>query len=57
MDGMSRWSQIAPLSPFCRETFRKLVAAGKAPQPVKFSTRCTAYPNRALHKFFAAPLT
>lgn len=55
-DGMSRWNQIAPFSPFSREKFRQLVIAGKAPQPVKFSERCTAYQNRELHKFFADPL-
>jgi len=54
--GMSRWNQIAPFSPFCRETFRQLVKAGKAPQPVRFSARCTAYHNSELHKFFADPL-
>lgn len=57
VDGMSRWSQIAPFSPFCREKFRQLVRAGKAPQPVRFSERCTAYSNRELHKFFADPLS
>jgi hypothetical protein len=55
-DGLSRWQQIAPFSPFCREKFRQLVRAGKAPQPVRFSERCTAYPNRELHKFFTDPL-
>jgi len=55
-DGMSRWNQIAQFSPFSREKFRQLVIAGKAPQPVKFSLRCTAYQNRELHKFFADPL-
>jgi prophage regulatory protein len=55
-DGMSRWSQIEPFSPFSREKFRQLVRAGRAPQPVRFSERCTAYPNRELHKFFADPL-
>jgi len=55
-DGMSRWQQIKPFSPFSREKFRQLVKAGRAPQPVKFSERCTAYPNRELHKFFADPL-
>lgn len=54
--GMSRWGQIAPFMPFSREKFRQLVKAGKAPQPVKLSERCTAYPNRELHKFFADPL-
>lgn len=55
-DGMSRWNQIAPFSPMCREKFRQLVKAGKAPQPVRFSERCTAYSNRELHAFFADPL-
>jgi len=57
MDGMSRWSQIAPFSPFCREKFRQLVNAGRAPQPCRFSDRCTAYSNKELHKFFADPLS
>ena len=56
IDGMSRWSQIAPFSPFCREKFRQLVLSGKAPQPIRFSERCTAYQNRELHRFFADPL-
>ena len=55
-DGMSRWNQIEPFSPFCREKFRQLVNAGKAPPPIKFSERCTAYSSRELHKFFADPL-
>ncbi|WP_423708812.1 helix-turn-helix transcriptional regulator [Undibacterium sp. WLX3042] len=55
-DGMSRWNQIAPFAPMCKETFRQLVKAGRAPQPIKFSERCTAYSNRELHKFFADPL-
>ena len=56
LDGMSRWNQIKRFSPFSREKFRQLVRAGKAPQPVKFSERCTAYPNRELHRFFDDPL-
>ena len=56
VDGLSRWNQIAPFAPFSREKFRQLVIAGKAPQPVKLSERCTAYQNRELHKFFADPL-
>ena len=56
LDGLSRWRQIAPFSPICREKFRQLVRTGKAPQPIRFSERCTAYSNRELHKFFADPL-
>ena len=56
LDGMSRWNQIKRFSPFSREKFRQLVRAGKAPQPVKFSERCTAYSNKELHRFFNDPL-
>lgn len=55
-DGLSRWNQIAPFSPFSREKFRQLVIAGKAPRPVRLSERCTCYSNRELHLFFADPL-
>jgi prophage regulatory protein len=54
--GMSRWKQFAPFSPFSREKFRQLSLAGKAPQPVRFSERCTAYHNQDLLKFLADPL-
>jgi len=56
LDGLSRWSAIEAYVPFSREKFRQLVKKGMAPQPVKFSERCTAYSNRELHKFFADPL-
>lgn len=56
LDGMSRWNQIAQFSPVCREKYRQLMKAGKAPQAIKFSLRCTAYSNRELHRFFADPL-
>lgn len=56
VDGMSRWSQIAPFSPFSREKFRQLVIAGKAPPAHRLSERCTAYQNRELHRFFADPV-
>lgn len=56
IDGMSRWRQVAPFSPFSREKFRQLVNAGKAPPAVRLSERCTCYSNRELHRFFADPL-
>jgi len=56
VDGMSRWNQIAPFSPFSREKFRQLVNRGKAPPAVRLSERCTCYSNRELHRFFADPL-
>ena len=56
VDGMSRWSQIKPFSPFSRETFRKMVVAGKAPQPIRMGMRCTFWKNSELHEFFQNPL-
>ncbi|CAN5792414.1 hypothetical protein BH11PSE12_BH11PSE12_02160 [soil metagenome] len=56
LDGMSRWGQFKQFCPFSREKFRTLALAGKAPQPVRFSLRTTAYSNRELHKFFDDPL-
>lgn len=55
-DGLSSWNQIAPFLPFSREKFRQLVLAGKAPQPVRFSERCTAYRNAEVHRWLADPL-
>ena len=55
LDGLSRWNVIAQFVPFSREKFRQLVKAGKAPRPIYFSERCTAYKNSELHKFLADP--
>lgn len=56
-DGMSRWSQIKPFSPFSRETFRKMVLAGRAPQPIRMGVRCTFWRNSELHEFFQDPIS
>ncbi len=57
MDGVSRFGQIAPFLPFSRETWRKLVRAGKAPQPIKMGDRCTVYRNSDVHAWLASPNT
>lgn len=54
--GMSRWKQFSHLIPFSKEKFRQLVNQGKAPQPIRFSERCTAYSNHEILKFLRAPL-
>lgn len=56
-DGVSRFGQIAPFLPFSRETWRKLVRAGKAPQPIKMGDRCTVYRNSDVHAWLANPNT
>lgn len=53
--GMSRWEQLRHFIPVSRETWRQLVRAGKAPQPVRLSERCTMYDNSAVHRWLAAP--
>ena len=54
-DGMSRFKQFQTFLPVSRETWRKLVNEGKAPQPVRMG-RCNLYRNSELHAFLADPL-
>lgn len=54
--GMSRFKQIQPFLPISRETWRVMVRAGHAPQPVRFSLTCVMYKNEELHQFLADPL-
>jgi len=53
--GLSRWEQLRHFIPVSRETWRQLVKAGKAPQPVRLTERCTMYDNGAVHRWLAAP--
>jgi prophage regulatory protein len=54
--GLSKWAQIAPFVPMSRETWRKMVRAGKAPQPICFSGTYVVYRNEEIHKFLSDPL-
>lgn len=54
--GHSRWSQIAPFVGVCRETWRQLCKAGRAPQPIQLSSRCTVWNNEEMHRYLADPL-
>lgn len=53
--GMCRWDTLSRFVPISRESWRKLVIAGKAPKPVKLSARCTMYPNAEVHRWLADP--
>lgn len=53
--GMSRWDTLSYFVPISRESWRKLVIAGKAPQPVRLSERCTMYSNEEVHRWLADP--
>ena len=54
--GLSRWKQFSHLVPFSKEKFRQLLIQGQAPQPIRFSARCTAYSNSELLRFLNDPL-
>ncbi len=54
--GHSRWKQIAPFVGVCRETWRKLCLAGRAPQPIQLSPRCTVWKNSEIHVYLKSPL-
>ncbi|WP_346779503.1 transcriptional regulator [Burkholderia sp. Ac-20345] len=54
--GLSKWAQIAPFIPMCRESWRKLGIAGKAPQPIRMSRTHSAYKNSEVHRWQENPL-
>lgn len=55
--GFSRWSQLQHFIPVSRETWRKLVKAGRAPQPQRWTERCTVYDNVEVHRWMKDPAT
>ncbi|HIH2651550.1 TPA: helix-turn-helix transcriptional regulator [Burkholderia cenocepacia] len=54
--GLSKWAQIAPFLHVGRETWRKMVRDGKAPQPIRFSKTCLVYRNEEILRYLADPL-
>ncbi|MCY1226895.1 hypothetical protein D9M68_94180 [compost metagenome] len=55
--GRGRWSDIAPFVGVCRETWRQLVNAGKAPAPLHLTGRCALYDFASIHKWIADPVS
>lgn len=53
--GFSRWSQLQHFIPVSRETWRKLVKNGRAPQPQRWTERCTVYSNEEVHRWMKDP--
>lgn len=53
--GMCRWDTLSRFVPISRESWRKLVLAGRAPKAVKLSERCTMYSNAEVHRWLADP--
>lgn len=55
--GFSRWEQLRHFIPVSRETWRKLVREGRAPQPQRWTERCTVYSNEEVHRWMKDPAT
>ena len=53
--GFSRWSQLQHFIPVSRETWRKLVKNGTAPQPQRWTERCPVYSNEEVHRWMKDP--
>jgi prophage regulatory protein len=53
--GFSRWSHLQQFIPVSRETWRKLVKEGRAPQPQRWTERCTVYSNEEIHRWMKNP--
>ncbi len=53
--GFSRWEQLKHFIPVSRETWRKLVKDGRAPQPQRWTERCTVYSNEEVHRWMKDP--
>lgn len=54
--GRSKFSQIEPLIGMCRESWRKLGIAGRAPRPIRLSSSCSLYDNAEVHRWISDPL-
>lgn len=54
--GLSRWGTLKPFIPVSRETWRKRVRAGHAPQPIRLSPRCTVWSNEDIHRWLSDPV-
>ncbi|CAE6697961.1 hypothetical protein R75465_00337 [Paraburkholderia aspalathi] len=53
--GRSRWMQIQPFLPVCRETWRTMCREGRAPKAVWLSPRCTVWDNTQPHPWLVDP--
>ncbi|WP_076879654.1 helix-turn-helix transcriptional regulator [Bordetella sp. H567] len=56
-EALYSWADIAPFVRIGRETWRRHVLAGTAPQPVRLSSRCTRYRGRDVLAWIESPAT
>lgn len=56
-EALYSWKEIAPFVGIGRETWRRRVAEGKAPQPIYLSSRCTRYRGSDVLNWIESPST
>lgn len=54
--GLYRWAEIKPYLPISESSWRRLVAAKTAPQPIKLSRKCTLWRGSEVLKWLENPL-
>lgn len=54
-EALYSWKEIAPFVGISRETWRRRVAEGKAPQPIYLSSRCTRYRGSDVRNWIESP--
>jgi predicted DNA-binding transcriptional regulator AlpA len=54
--GLFKWRDIAPFVGMSRESWRKLVNAGRAPSPIRLTSSCSLYRAQDVHAWMADPL-
>jgi len=56
-EALYSWKEIKPLVGVGRETWRRYVNAGTAPQPIVLGARCTRYLGSDVLKWLSSPTT
>lgn len=54
--GLFKWRDIAPFVGMSRESWRKLVNAGKAPAPIRLTSSCSLYRAQDVHAWLVNPI-
>ena len=54
--GLSRWHQISKFVGVSRETWRKLVIQGRAPQKISLGEGTSLYQHAEIHMWLANPI-
>lgn len=54
-EGLYRWKEFADRIPFSRETWRKRVLIGAAPEPIRISPTCTVWNGWAILEWLKDP--